>query len=469
MKSGSPWGRRRRGFVRRHPYFVLALVLHLAVFGGLYKIGDVTLRRASEARESARIEASAQQARRLQMQRSVARLEDMQRRLDAATGAGSQAPAASGADAADAAASAAKPDPAVLLKRAQALAARIEHSEQAQRAHELARLLKIAPEQALAKVAAEDQAQRAKEPPLPADPASAAAQLEQRARQALDRQARRQAHDDQGSRLTLAQGGANQGSGGSGAGQGKGSKQSGQGGHGQGQGSGSGGVGHGTGQGDGAGATDAALAGGALRTEAGFSDPRNYAVAADLPQVDPARVHPGRGRTLGRGGEFADRVYLDQWYVVGPFDAQGPVPLQSASPPEWGVDLDAVYRGKGGSLLQWVLADGASYPFIPPDRAENAVYYAWTEVRVDHDTTVWIDIGADDDSKLWVNDALVWVSGDADKAWYHRPFYQLEPQVAAYDLVEGRRRVTLHAGRNTLLFKLYNGIDLTFLSVVVAK
>jgi hypothetical protein len=265
--------------------------------------------------------------------------------------------------------------------------------------------------------------------------------------------------------VTLAHA-SNQGSAGSGKEQGNGSGQSGSGSHGSGNGAG-GGSGHGSGRSDGSDSGDSVLAGDPLQAERGLVDVRNYSRAADLPRVAPASVRAGRGRVLGRGGELADRVYLDQWYVVGPFDARGPRSLQEAYPPEWGVDLDAVYRGKNGSLLQWVLADGPAYPFVPPDRAEDAVFYAWTEVRVERDTTGWLDIGADDDSKLWVNDALVWVSGDADKAWYHKPFHALDERVAAYDLVEGRRRVTLHAGRNTLLFKLYNGIDLTFLSVVI--
>ena len=456
-----PPSTRRRGFAARHPYFVAALALHAAVFGALWKIGTVTLQRASDARAAERIEASRERAQRAQVQRSVQRLQDMARRLDEATGASSQDTAAS--DAADG-----KPDPTLLLRRAQSLVERIERTEQAQRARELARLLKIPPEQALAKLQAEHPAKPA---PLPADPASAAAQLEQRARQALERQAQREARSRQGDRVTLAHGGGQQGSGGQGQGQGQGSSQSGRAGQGQGGGAESGGSGHGTGRGDGVGsaADDATLAGGALREQPRFSDPRNYAKAADLPLVAPASVRTGRGRTLGRGGELADRVYLDQWYVVGPFDGGGPAALRRAEPPEAGVDLDAVYRGKGGSLLQWTLADSPAYPFIPPDRAEDAVYYAWTEVRVDHDTAVWLDIGADDDSKLWVNDELVWISSDEDKAWYHRPFYELGPQIAADDLVEGRRRVVLHAGRNTLLFKLYNGIDLMFLSVVVTR
>ena len=457
---------RRRGFVARHPYFMLAVVVHVLVLGALYRIGSVKIQRAVDARTGARIEASLEEARRLQVKRYVQHLEDMQRRLDAATGAKASD---DGASAAADPASRALPDPKALLQRAQMLADRIEHTDQVQRARELARLLKIPPEQALAKVKAEDAAARAKQPPLPSDPASAAAQLEQRARAALDRQAAREARGEQGSPVKLAHdGGGNQGTGGSGAGQGNGSSQSGSGSHGSGNGAG-GGSGRGSGDGDGSNSSDSALAGGALRTEAGFADPRNYMRPADLPNVVIADVRAGRGRTLGRGGEFANRLYLDQWYVVGPFDAHGPASLQEAYPPEWGVDLDAVYRGKGGGLVQWVLADSPAYPFIPPDRAEDAVYYAWTEVRVDHDTTVWLDIGADDDSKLWLNDTLVWASGDQDKAWYHRPFHALGPAIAAYDLVEGRRRVTLHAGRNTLLFKLYNGIDLMFLSVVITR
>ena len=441
---------RRRGFVAKHPYFVVAMLLHALVVGALYEIGSVTIDRAVEARNGARIEASLQQARRLQVQRSVQHLEDMQRRLAAATGA-------KPADAADA---------GTPLQRARALTERIEREEQTERANELARLLKIPPEQALAKVKAEDAAQRAKQPPPPADPASAAAQLEQRARQALERQAQRMARAETGAPATLAHGGGDPGSGGSGKGKGHGSGQSGGGAHGRG-GAGGDGSGQGAGNGNAKSLVDPALAGGPLRAEAGFADPRNDTRPEDLPRISAASVRTGRGRVLGRGGEFADRVYLDQWYVAGPFEARGPRSLQQAYPPEWGVDLDAVYRGKDGDLLHWVLVDSANYPFIPPDRAEDAIYYAWTEVRVDHDTPVWLDIGADDDSRLWVNDTLVWVSGDQDKAWYHSPFYKLDDRVAAYDLVEGRRRVMLRAGRNTLLFKLYNGIDLMFLSVVI--
>jgi hypothetical protein len=43
----------------------------------------------------------------------------------------------------------------------------------------------------------------------------------------------------------------------------------------------------------------------------------------------------------------------------------------------------------------------------------------------------------------------------------------LKDDIQRLNLVEGRRHVQLKAGRNRLLFKLYNGIDLMFFAVVV--
>lgn len=118
-------------------------------------------------------------------------------------------------------------------------------------------------------------------------------------------------------------------------------------------------------------------------------------------------------------------------------------------------------------MLEWNYQSSARYPYVPQPRVENAVYYAYTEVFLDKAQAVWLNIGADDDSKLWLNDELVWVSGSETKPWYQQPFYALTTELAQLNLVEGQRRVRLNAGRNTLLFKLYNGIDLMFFSVVL--
>ncbi|MGJ7914955.1 hypothetical protein ACI48D_05670, partial [Massilia sp. LXY-6] len=186
------------------------------------------------------------------------------------------------------------------------------------------------------------------------------------------------------------------------------------------------------------------------------------------PPVDANAVRAGAGRKLGPGGPFANRIFLDTWYVIGPFTGHGRGSVDAVYPPERGVDLDAVYYGKNDAPVRWNWQQEPSYPFVPQPRAENAVYYAYTEVAVERDMDMWMSIGADDDSKLWFNDRLVWISGaDDDKPWYRAPFYSLHTELAGRNLTEGQRKLHFHKGRNTILFKLYNGMNLMFFSVVL--
>ena len=79
-------------------------------------------------------------------------------------------------------------------------------------------------------------------------------------------------------------------------------------------------------------------------------------------------------------------------------------------------------------------------------------------------------IGADDDSKMWFNDRLVWISSRVDdKPWYRQPFYRQRTALATRNLSEGQRKLHFHKGRNTILFKLYNGVNLMFYSVVLSQ
>ncbi|MGB9108608.1 MAG: hypothetical protein WCC39_07970, partial [Telluria sp.] len=201
----------------------------------------------------------------------------------------------------------------------------------------------------------------------------------------------------------------------------------------------------------------------------GFSDQRSYGAFLAPPPVDAGAMRVGAGRKLGAGGPYANRIFLDTWYVIGPFAAHGRGSIDDVHPPERGVDLDAVYYGKNDTPVRWNWQQEASYPFVPRPRAENAVYYAYTEVEVERDTDLWMAIGADDDSKLWFNDRLVWISGaDDDKPWYRMPFYSMDTELATRNLTEGQRKLHFHKGRNTILFKLYNGMNLMFFSVVLS-
>jgi hypothetical protein len=183
---------------------------------------------------------------------------------------------------------------------------------------------------------------------------------------------------------------------------------------------------------------------------------------------ETAAVHVAAGRLFGPGGSFANRVYLDSWYVIGPFPGNGAYSLDRVYPPEEDIDLDGAYPGSNGAALRWHFRSRGFYPFVPPDIAADAVYYAYTEIRVDHDSDVTLSIGADDDSKMWVDEELVWVSKPMDKPWYRPPYYMRDELVASMGLVEGQRRVHLARGVHRILFKLYNAEDRTFFSVVVS-
>ena len=190
---------------------------------------------------------------------------------------------------------------------------------------------------------------------------------------------------------------------------------------------------------------------------------------ASPPAVDVGSLHTAAGRVFGAGGTWAERVYLDTWYVIGPFAGKGDESLQAGYPPEDDVDLDAAYAGPEGRTLTWHFTSRGFYPFVPPDRRADAVYYAWTEIRVDEDRDVWLAIAADDDSMLWLDERLVWVSSPGDKPWYHPPYYDRDELVGSLSLTEGQRRVHLAAGVHRLLFKLCNRDGRPFFSVVLSN
>ncbi|MBW8901928.1 MAG: hypothetical protein JF619_28325, partial [Massilia sp.] len=144
---------------------------------------------------------------------------------------------------------------------------------------------------------------------------------------------------------------------------------------------------------------------------------------ASPPRVDAGALRTAAGRVFGRGGTFAERVYLDTWYVIGPFAGHGDEAMQTAYPPEDDVDLDAAYPGPEGRTLAWRFTSRGFYPFIPPDVRDDSIYYAWTELRLDEGGDVWLSIAADDDSMMWLDGRLVWVGAPGDKPWYHPPYY----------------------------------------------
>ena len=140
-------------------------------------------------------------------------------------------------------------------------------------------------------------------------------------------------------------------------------------------------------------------------------------------------------------------------------------------PPEKAVLLDAVYYGKDERLLKWRYVTAQSYPLVPPDAVEDSVYYGYTEVFVDEacDLTAWI--GADDDVQIYLNDRLVWEGGNVNKQC--RTSMPSSDSGAThlrdYNRTEGKRVLHFNKGRNKIFFKLSNGPNHAFLSMVLTR
>lgn len=193
-----------------------------------------------------------------------------------------------------------------------------------------------------------------------------------------------------------------------------------------------------------------------------------------VPAVDAGVLRKGTGSMIGAGGTLANRMYLNTWYVIGPFEGRHGLDAfkNYHYPPEDGVVLDAVYRGKGGRLVRWQYVNGQGYPLIPPDPAEDAVYYGFTELMSDTERDVVAWIGGDDDARVWLNDRVIWEGGDIEgdnKAWFWNAiFHTRNDYVRDFNLTEGRRLIHLHKGRNKLFFKLSNGATRVFFSMVLS-
>lgn len=186
------------------------------------------------------------------------------------------------------------------------------------------------------------------------------------------------------------------------------------------------------------------------------------------PPVNYNNLRISTARMFGDDAPYANRIYLNSWFVIGPFAGDNKESLNVVYPPEKIIDLDAVYFGKNKRLLKWNFFETESYPYIPPGDANNAVYYGYTEVMMDQDRDMIAVIGGDDDSKIWVNERLVWTSGNQMKDWYRGGGYRnLHQEIKDRNLSEGYRKIHFHKGRNQILFKLYNSSADFFISIVL--
>jgi len=163
------------------------------------------------------------------------------------------------------------------------------------------------------------------------------------------------------------------------------------------------------------------------------------------------------GRRFDQGSTRRGWIFLDTWYIIGPWDRPNVDSFDTTFPPETAVDLDATYEGKthprtGKPMeLEWRFVQSENVRINPPDETRDAVYYAYTEVFSETAMDILVAIGADDASKVWINDLLV-NQDDGLSGW--------QPD-------EGFRRVLLKPGYNTVLVRVENGPAVCYFSVIM--
>jgi hypothetical protein len=176
----------------------------------------------------------------------------------------------------------------------------------------------------------------------------------------------------------------------------------------------------------------------------------------------PKELRALPSRKINRLGNPTQWVFVDSWYLLGPFDNAGRASIEKKFPPETVVDLDATYAGKENQSIRWEFCQSGAaritpaFPNIRPERRnytdsgkdmtarglEYIIYYAYTELHFETPQDLWIAVGSDDYSKLWIEDQLVWASGKEQKSWRAD---------------EGYRKVHFKAGVNRILFRVENG------------
>jgi hypothetical protein len=455
--------------MRRHPFLLLSVALHAVPLAVLVHLGSRHIEHARIERQQRQVEAGARLTAQARLDKRVHDMERIKSLLEQSAAA---QPAPGKDEEVQFSAQPKAPDE--LLKQAKELSRKIDALERDAKAERLAKLLDIPKDKALEQIA---KTPAPEEPPAPApkDAADAAAQIEKleaKARDVLEQRRKDLEQQQNGVQVAASEAGAAQ----RGAGKGQGNANA----HGQGNGK----LGKGIGNGTASGAGRVMLDRIAAFKNPDLPDRATKAYAGDglrpfldggagrVPDVDASTMVKGAGRIIGPGGTYANRVWVNRWYVIGPFDGRHGegVFANYRHPPEQGVVLDAAYRGKGGRLVKWDYVDMARYPLMPPMQAEDAVYYGYTELMIDaeQDLTMWV--GADDDAQLWLNDRLVWAGGNVHKDWFFNEVYETRNTfVRDYNLSEGRRTVHFRKGRNKLFFKLSNGPTRIFFSLVLTK
>ncbi len=165
------------------------------------------------------------------------------------------------------------------------------------------------------------------------------------------------------------------------------------------------------------------------------------------------------GRMLTDASAREGFLYIDTWYMIGPWDNWSRSDFAETHPPELRVDLDATYlngkfagqRNHPDRVLSWYFVQSDRIAIEPRRPTYSATYYAYTEVYSDRTREMLVAIASDDMAKVWINGEVIWIDRGQ----------------SSWNLDEGFRRVVFRQGFNTILVRLENGPAYTAFSVVL--
>ncbi len=152
-------------------------------------------------------------------------------------------------------------------------------------------------------------------------------------------------------------------------------------------------------------------------------------------------------------------LYLDTWYVIGPWENHHKVNYSVKHPPEFGIDFDAKYYdgkfadkpGHPYETLKWEFYQSDQVRCQPPAVYGGSTYYAYTDVWFEEARDMLIAVASDDASSVWLNGQIVWQ----------------DVGQSAWSLGEGYRKVHFRQGFNDILVRIENGPTHCVWSVVL--
>ncbi len=166
------------------------------------------------------------------------------------------------------------------------------------------------------------------------------------------------------------------------------------------------------------------------------------------------------GRMLTDASARKGWLYLDTWYVIGPWNVNYKNTFSDIHPPELGIDFDATYTdGKFKNSpkhpyhqMRWEFIQSDKMMLQPPQVFGSETWYAYTEVYSDKTRDMLLAVASDDFAKVWLNEKVVWD----------------DPSQSAYDMGEALRKVTFHQGFNRILIRVGNGPGPMVWSVLIS-